>query len=390
MSNFDSHNTARASREYGEKDSVFDAKNIAAFITWGIIFALSVYFMTRMSIEQPSIYFQVSALFLMYAASFLVLAQDSVLGFRFAYQRTAALMTMLLSAFLLGFLLQFDFLSILTIIWAAVISYYVSLRRAISTVVIVVLLWFAMISYQQNQLHWIQAILYGSFHMFALLLATSNKRERGIAEALHHKNAELQATQTLLTEVSKQAERTRIARDLHDLLGHHLTALTIKLQVASRLSEGEAKSQVDECHAVAKLLLSDVREAVSSLRESGSIDFTQAVRLLADKIPKPKVHLTVDDSFFVENITKAQTLLRCVQETITNSMKHSGAENLWINMSRKNAELTVKIVDDGDIDNNWQKGNGIRGMEERLSECGGSLSLSLSDRSLQTVLTVPV
>jgi len=390
VSEFDSPVNTSSRRQKSKKDDLFDAKNIAALSTWGAIFALSLYLMTRLSIEDPIRYIQIVVLFLIYAASFIAVAQENLTWGNFAHWRAVFLAVMLLAAFSIGYILLFDFLSILTIIWAAVVSYYLSLRQSVVVVLTVILLWFAMISFRQNELHWIQAILYGSFHMFALLLATSNKRERTIAEQLQRRNAELQATQKLLTEASKQTERTRIARDLHDLLGHHLTALAIKLQVASRLTEGDAKSQVDECHVIAKLLLNDVREAVSTLRESGAINVVQAIKLLTEQVPKPKVHLSVDDSLSIENITKAETLLRCIQESITNSMKHAGADNLWLSMKYDDKAIITQVIDDGHVDTHWRKGNGIRGMEERLNACGGTLLLSRKDSSLEYIITIPV
>src|SRR5947199_59527 len=82
-----------------------------------------------------------------------------------------------------------------------------------------------------------------------------------------------------------------IARDLHDLLGHHLAALSINLEVARHLSAGEALEQIEKSQAVTKLLLSDVRDVVSRLREDEPVDLTAAVKSLGDVIQKPSLHL---------------------------------------------------------------------------------------------------
>src|SRR4030095_15871945 len=94
-------------------------------------------------------------------------------------------------------------------------------------------------------------------------------------------NRELLSTRALLAESSRVEERLRISRDLHDTLGHHLTALSLQLDVASRLTEGKAADHVRQAHAIAKLLLSDVRNVVSELRGSARVDITQAIRSLA-------------------------------------------------------------------------------------------------------------
>src|SRR3546814_12036878 len=80
---------------------------------------------------------------------------------------------------------------------------------------------------------------------------------------LFRSNSELRATRALLAESSRLSERMRISRELHDLLGHHLTALSLNLEVATHVSSGKAQEHVRQAHTLAKLLLTDVREAVS-------------------------------------------------------------------------------------------------------------------------------
>ena len=76
-------------------------------------------------------------------------------------------------------------------------------------------------------------------------------------------NAELRATQQLVVDSSKIAERMRIARELHDLLGHHLTGLSLNLEVASHLTQGQTQEHIQTAQSVTKLLLEDVREVVN-------------------------------------------------------------------------------------------------------------------------------
>ena len=95
--------------------------------------------------------------------------------------------------------------------------------------------------------------------------ASSPRRPRsrhGLAAA----NAELEATRELLAQSVRLAERARIARDLHDLLGHHLTALSLNLEIASHKADGEARERIDTAQSVTKLLLGDVRGVVGALR----------------------------------------------------------------------------------------------------------------------------
>src|SRR5258705_2180852 len=142
---------------------------------------------------------------------------------------------------------------------------------------------------------------YLGFQMFAMATSTLEHGERTAREQLARANAELHATRALLAEDSRVAERLRISRDLHDMLGHHLTALSLQLEVASRLASGPASERVAEAHAITRLLLSDVRDVVSRLRESSRFDLASAIRGLADAATQLHVHVDVADDATIED-----------------------------------------------------------------------------------------
>ncbi|HZW74205.1 MAG TPA: histidine kinase, partial [Caldimonas sp.] len=196
-------------------------------------------------------------------------------------------------------------------------------------------------------------------------------------DELRRLNSELRATRTLLTESSRIAERMRISRDLHDLIGHHLTALSLNLEVASHLVGGTAQEHVRQAQSVAKLLLSDVREVVSQLRENDNIDLTDALRTLVEGVPGLSIHLELPPRFSVDDPLRAQVLLRCAQEIITNTVRHSGARNLWLRCERTETnELAIHARDDGrGAGGDMQQGNGLTGMRERLAQVGGRLNI---------------
>ncbi len=162
---------------------------------------------------------------------------------------------------------------------------------------------------------------YLGFQIFAMATAGLAIRERAAREDLGRANAELMATRSLLAENSRVAERLRISRDLHDTLGHHLTALSLQLEVASRLASGPAADRVHEAHAITRLLLSDVRDVVSRLRESSRFDLAEAVRALATSAAPLEIDLQLPDAIDIDDPLQAQAILRCVQEIITNASR---------------------------------------------------------------------
>ena len=187
---------------------------------------------------------------------------------------------------------------------------------------------------------------------------------------------------------SQQQERTRIARDLHDVLGHHLTALTINLQVAGHLTQGDAKAKVDQCHQIAKLLLSDVREAVSALREQQQFSIYQALEKLLTAVPGVKVCWDCPQHLELADVKVAQQLLLIVQEALTNSLRHSQATEFYLSVKAVDGFLQLTIDDNGNVAPDWKPGNGLTGMKERVASCAGTLVWQIKDNhfNLQVIL----
>ncbi len=305
--------------------------------------------------------------------------------------RLAALWLQLASAFGIGLLLPVSFVPIYTIVWIAIATDFYRLSTCLWLFAGVMLGWYAVVVFAWQQEHGaLTVLLYGTFHLFALLTARNAheaEQARQKAEAL---NRELLATQQLLSEASRQTERTRIARDLHDLLGHHLTALSINLQVAERLCDGEAKDKVEQSRALARLLLADVRDAVSTLREEKEIDVTESLRLLVANVPGLDIELDIAADLEIDDVEVAETLLRCVQEAITNTLRHAGARRSWIRLWQDEDGVSLEIRDDGSLRGPLTEGNGFRGMRERLAAISGSLRLDAAGNGLRMRVEIPV
>lgn len=222
----------------------------------------------------------------------------------------------------------------------------------------------------------LQSALYVGYSSFTFVTGLVAKQQALAREEQRRLNAELRATRALLAESSRLSERMRISRELHDLLGHHLTALSLNLEVASHLSEGRGREHVQQAQTLAKLLLTDVREAVSQLREDGAIDLTAALRTMVEGVPGLRIELDFPDPLLIEDPEHAHVLLRCAQEIITNAVRHAGASRLHLSIAREDGRLTLKAADDGRGADTVEAGNGLRGMRERLAALGGRMRWS--------------
>jgi signal transduction histidine kinase len=223
-----------------------------------------------------------------------------------------------------------------------------------------------------------------------------------------------------------QDERLRIARNIHDVLGHHLTALTINLQVASRKADllestelQAIKQHIDQSHSIAKLLLSDVREAISDIRENAAIDFSSAVNALIKDLPRPKVNIHIDENLVLTNVRIADCLLRSMQEALTNVIRHTQAHYFFITLAQSKATYYLLMQDskvpyaygekstnettiyeaetsvtetrpiESDISSHIVAGNGLKGMQERVQELHGTINWQLSEQGFRIAIHIP-
>ena len=217
--------------------------------------------------------------------------------------------------------------------------------------------------------------LFLGISLFAFMSSVVALRQHAARDELRQVNSELRATQALLAENTRIAERVRIARELHDLVGHHLTALTLNLEVAAHLVDGQALGHVQQARSLAKLLLADVREVVSDMRDADKVDLAAALQTLVDGVPEPRIHLNSAAGLSRVDPASAQVLLRCAQEMISNCVRHADARNLWLRLQLQAGGVTLSASDDGCGTDAVEPGNGLKGMAERLRQLGGELVL---------------
>lgn len=235
------------------------------------------------------------------------------------------------------------------------------------------------------------SMLYAGFSGFLYVTSLVARQQAQAREEQRRLNSELRATRALLAESVRVNERTRISRELHDLLGHHLTALSLNLEVAIHLADGKAQEHVSQAHTLAKLLLSDVREAVSQIRDSDAIDMAATLLPLADNVPGLHIQMRMPAPFLIDDPERAHVLLRCTQEIVTNVVRHAQATTLELNYRWCSDGIQLQARDNGRGADGPVAGNGLRGMRERLAAYGGDAEIETRPGTgFCLTLTLPV
>lgn len=214
------------------------------------------------------------------------------------------------------------------------------------------------------------------FQSFAVVAVYVARRETEARQALACANAELRATRELLTEASRVNERTRIARELHDVIGHDLTALGLQLEIATHVPGHKVPEHLARAREVNVRLLRNVREVVGAMRSSHGPDVVHALRAMVDDLPGLAVHLALPESLIIDDAARAHCVLRCVQEIVTNTLRHARATNLWIAIEQCDGRIAIDARDDGRGAEVLAAGHGLSGMRARLEELGGSLQIA--------------
>ncbi|TMD17956.1 MAG: sensor histidine kinase [Chloroflexi bacterium] len=203
-------------------------------------------------------------------------------------------------------------------------------------------------------------------------------------------NRQLSQAREQIARLAVGEERLRFARDLHDLLGHSLSVIALKSELAGRLiktTPGLAAHEVEDIEKVARDALRDVREAVAGYRQPTlAAELAGAHEALAaagiedhidqDHAPLPSV---------VESV-----LAWTVREGVTNVMRHSQAKRCAIRIANRDGRATVEVVDDG-RGGTLEAGTGLRGLRERVLERGGTLTAEpLPHEGFRLRVTLPL
>lgn len=269
---------------------------------------------------------------------------------------------------------------ILLVFAAAIAAQYVPARTAVAivagntAVVAAAGLWHGVAAFDLL----FSTFLYAVLQVLYLFTTWAGQREQAANEQLAVAHAELRSATALLAESSQSRERLRIARELHDVLGHKLSALALRLETASHRVTGQASDDVEQARLLAKGLLTDVRSAVGELR-SRPPELRAALETVVGDLPHPRGHLTVADDVVLDE-QRITALIRCGQEIVTNAIRHSDADNLWLDVrSRSDGGVVLYARDDGAGTSTLRLGHGLTGLTERVEELGGAVTFDGRD-----------
>ena len=246
------------------------------------------------------------------------------------------------------------------------------------------------------------------FVWYMILLFTGQRREnlriQRLNRQLHDANDQLRDYAVKLERMTEVRERNRLAREIHDTLGHTLTGIIMGADAVLTLFDPapeEAKKRVQVIAQSARDGLNDVRRSIKALRpdalEKASIE--EALESLIANF-----HLTTSAEIQYEQLAgrlvlasdEEDTLYRVVQESMTNAVRHGHATEILVRLTRRDNLLTVEIWDNGlGCGDGVEEGFGLRHMRERLGLLGGSLTCGNREeedgqRGFYLVVSLPV
>ncbi len=201
-------------------------------------------------------------------------------------------------------------------------------------------------------------------------------------------NAELMEAREELARNAVAAERLRFARDLHDLLGHSLSLIALKSELAGRLAERDparARQEMADVEAAARRALAEVRDAVSGYRQ---VTLTQALAEARSALSAAGIALRAPVPAPLPEAVDA-VLGWVVREATTNVLRHSRARSVTVDLASTDDGVTLTVTDDGD-GGTGPRGAGLSGLAERVEALGGRLDAGAVDgRGFRLAAVVP-
>jgi two-component system, NarL family, sensor histidine kinase DesK len=207
------------------------------------------------------------------------------------------------------------------------------------------------------------------------------------AEQKHAEN-KLRIANEEIQQLAALAERERIARDLHDVLGHTLSVIVLKAELARRLIERDpsrAAQEIAEVEKIARTALSEVRETIGGYRSQGLPAEMEQAR---NTLQSAGVTLACESPFPQLHATEETVLCLAVREAVTNIVRHAHATHCSMRFATSSDGFQTLVITDDGASPNLHEGNGLRGMRERVQSLGGRLSIT-TDRGVTLLIELP-
>lgn len=245
------------------------------------------------------------------------------------------------------------------------------------------------------------------FAFVFIYIARRQQEERERAEALIAQleiaQEQLRAYANEVAELAVTRERNRMAREIHDTLGHFLTLLAVQLETALKMqerSDTRLRGELVEARRVATECLAEVRTSVAALRPADPTaqSFTSALEQLTHEFEstQPETDVVLDLEGPVQELAPELriALYRCAQESLTNIRKHAQATKVLLRLRVEDGVADLTIVDNGvggaSADDDHEPGFGLLGIRERIALLGGSFTAQPNaDRGWRVHVTVP-
>jgi signal transduction histidine kinase len=247
---------------------------------------------------------------------------------------------------------------------------------------------------------WGFVFLFGGILLSLQLLLDRILAEKQAKEELAIANQQIRSYALKAQEIGSLQERNRIAREIHDSLGHSLTALNLHLEMAVKLSQIQperSREVLTEAKRLGSIALRDVRQSVSAMRTDPlhNQDLSTAIQKLADEFKlsnylQPSVAIDLPPHLPQPTAT---TIYRIIQEALTNISKYAQASEAIVEIHTRPTELELRVSDNGRgfIPTNNTTGFGLQGMRERVLSLQGKFELSSApDRGCQIVAIIPL
>jgi len=184
---------------------------------------------------------------------------------------------------------------------------------------------------------------------------------------------DLREAQGEVARLTAAEQRSRFARDLHDVLGHNLSVIALKSQVARRTMSSDpdaAAAAINDVEAVARQSLSDVRDLVSGYRQRS---LREELSVAGELLTAAGIEATIDPPVIAPDNPVDELLAWAVREGTTNVIRHSRAAHCRISISVVGGDARLEITDDGTPVAGSGNGSGLPGLRERLAEAGGDV-----------------